>query len=137
MEQGRYVWRCNAAVAHSKWWQAVFRVALSLLGAGVFYVAWLAAFLLTVPLDSPIVQTTLWLLAPVLSAAGFSAGILIAERLFKSARSRPLRLFIWPLIGCALGAAAVFSFGPMLIVFGMFGAGTASIILREVVRIRR
>jgi hypothetical protein len=39
---------------------------------------------------------------------------------------------IWPLIGCSLGAAAVFWFGPMLIVFGMFVAGTASVVVREV-----
>ena len=37
------------------------------------------------------------------------------------------------MIGCALGAVAVIWFGPMLIVFGMFVAGTASIALREMV----
>jgi hypothetical protein len=113
----------------------VIRVALSLFSAGVFYFAWLAAFLLTASSDGSAAQIILWLLAPVVTAAGFSAGILIAERLFKADRSRPLHLFIWPLIGCAIGAAIVFWFGPMLIVFGMFAAGTASIMLREVVRI--
>jgi hypothetical protein len=32
-----------------------------------------------------------------------------------------------------MGAAAVFWFGPMLIVFGMFAAGMASLVLREVI----
>jgi hypothetical protein len=36
------------------------------------------------------------------------------------------------MIGCAIGAAVVYWFGPMLIVFGMFAAGTASVALREV-----
>jgi hypothetical protein len=113
----------------------VITVALSLFCAGVFYFAWLAAFLLAASPDGSIAQIVLRLLAPVVTAAGFSAGILVSERLFKADKSRPLRLFLWPLIGCAVGAGIVFRFGPMLIVFGMFAAGTASIVIREVVLI--
>ena len=43
------------------------------------------------------------------------------------------RILVWPLIGCAVGAGIVYWFGPMLIVFGMFVAGTASVALRETV----
>jgi len=42
-----------------------------------------------------------------------------------------LRTFIWPLVGCVLGAVAVVWFGPMLIVFGMLVVGTGSVALRE------
>ncbi len=43
------------------------------------------------------------------------------------------QIYIWPLIGCSIGAGAVYWFGPMLIVFGMFVVGTASVALREMV----
>jgi len=48
-----------------------------------------------------------------------------------------LNIFKWSLAGCAIGAGSVVWFGPMLIVFGMFLVGTASVALREVVRIRK
>jgi len=47
------------------------------------------------------------------------------------------RIFVWPLFGCALGAIAVYWYGPMLIVFSMLAAEAASIVLREVVLISR
>ena len=109
---------------------SLFRIAFSLLCAGVFYFAWLAAFLLTARLDSSVVETTLWLLAPMTTAAGFATGIMILERLTKSSRTRFSRLLAWPLLGCAIGAGIVYEFGPMLIVFGMLVAGTASVALR-------
>jgi hypothetical protein len=114
-------------------WRALVRVAFSLLCACLFYSAWMAAFLLTTRLDSPAVETILWILAPVMTAAGFATGIAIRERLAGTARPSFLRIFIWPLIGCAVGAGFVYWFGPMLIVFAMLAAGTASITLREMV----
>ena len=48
-----------------------------------------------------------------------------------TSKSKFLATFKWTLIGCTLGAAAVVYFGPMLIVFGMFAAGTASMVVRE------
>ena len=116
-----------------RFWRAFVRVALSLLCAGVFYSAWLAAFLLVDRLDSAVVETILWLSAPVATAAGFAAGVIAVERLTGAGKTGFWRIFLWPLIGCAIGAASVYWFGPMLIVFGMFAAGTASLVLREVV----
>lgn len=113
-------------------WRALVRVALSLLCAGLFYAAWLAVFLLTAELDHPIVQAIRWLSAPVITAAGFATGIAIPGRFTKAKRVGFLRVLLWPLIGCAVGAGAVYWFGPMLIVFGMFAAGTASVVIREV-----
>jgi hypothetical protein len=114
-------------------WRAFVRVGLSLLCAGVFYSGWMAAFLLTARLDSSIVQAIGWLTAPVVTAAGFAAGIAVSEHLAKRSKTKFIRILVWPLVGCAVGAAAVYWFGPMLIVFGMFATGTASVILREAV----
>lgn len=116
-----------------RFWKAIFRIAFSLLCASIFYAAWMAVFILTTRLDSPVVETILWLLAPVITAAGFAAGIAIVERRTKKERSSFLRIFVWPLIGCAAGAGIVYWFGPMLIVFAMLAAGTVGISLREVV----
>lgn len=110
---------------------ALARVACSLLCAGMFYFAWMAAFFLAAGLESPTMEASLWLLAPVITAAGFTVGIIVSERLTRTERSRFLRTFMWPLIGCAIGAGAVYWFGPMLIVFGMFACGTVSVALRE------
>ncbi len=109
------------------WRGVLLRVALALAGAGVFYVAWLAVFLLVVKLDISIIEAALWLLAPVATAAGFATGIVVAER-----GSKFSRVVTWPLVGCVIGAGAVYWFGPMLIVFGMFVAGTVSVVLREI-----
>jgi hypothetical protein len=78
------------------------------------------------------VEVVGWLSAPVATATGFATGIAIFEHLTGASKTRFFRLFKWPMIGCAIGAGAVYWFGPMLIVFGMFAAGTASVALREV-----
>jgi hypothetical protein len=97
----------------------------------------LALFLLIMGRASPTVEAILRLLTPVTTAAGFALGIALFERLAGHSRTAFLRILIWPLVGCAIGAGAVYWFGPMLIVFGMFAAGTASIALREVYLWRR
>ena len=112
-------------------WRSLVRIAFSLLGGGVLYFLWMAAFLWAARLDSPAVETVLWLLAPVVTAVGFAAGVATLERL-DGTRTGFLRILTWPLVGCALGAGVVYWFGPMLIVFGMLAAGTASVALREV-----
>ena len=112
---------------------AVLRVAVSVVCAGVFYVGWMAVFIPAFKTGSVVLRGIGWLSAPVVTAAGFATGIAICEYLARTRRTDLLRMFRWPLIGCALGAGAVFPFGPMLIVFGMFAAGTASVALREVV----
>ena len=132
-------------------WRTFVGVILSVVCAGLFYFVWMATFLLTRSLHNPIVEAALWLSAPVVTATGFATGIALSENNFalcaqfsrtklgscfwttpKTGRTRFHRIFIWPLIGCAIGAGVVYWFGPMLIVFGMFVAGTASVVLREV-----
>ena len=118
-------------------WKVLLRLASSLLGAVVFYAAWMAAFITVTRSGSVVAETILWLLAPVMTAAGFAVGITVAERLTKREKSSFIRIYVWPLAGCAIGAAVVYPFGPMLIVFGMFAAGTASVAIREIVSLSR
>ena len=118
-------------------WGVVVRLASSLAGAGVFYTAYLAVFLTATKSGSVIVETVLWLLAPVVTAAGFAVGVTAAERLARKDRTSFIRIYMWPLVGCAIGAAIVYPFGPMLIVFGMFAAGALSIAVREIVSLAR
>ncbi len=112
---------------------AMARVAVSALFAGLFYFAWLAAFLAAFQQSGVAVKAVLWLIAPVFTAAGFAAGLASAMRLTKAPREGFLGTFLWPLVGCTLGAAVAVWFGPMLIVFGMFLGGTGSVALREVI----
>ena len=109
---------------------------MSLLGGGIFYYFWMSTFLLSHRAAGPTVEALLWVLAPIVTATGFMVGAAILE---PAARTGPgfLRLLRWPLVGCALGAGAVYWLGPMLIVFGMLMAGTLSIALREVIALSR
>ena len=92
-----------------------------------------AAVLLVGEPGSAVAYAARWLSAPVVTAAGFAAGAALGERLTRVREARFWRILPWPLVGCAVGAGAVYWFGPMLIVFGMFAAGTASVLVREVV----
>ena len=78
-------------------WRMLARAALSLLCAGVFYVAWMAAFLLTRKLNGTIAQAIRWLSSPAITAAGFALGIAVSERFTSTRRSGFLRIYLWPL----------------------------------------
>jgi hypothetical protein len=105
---------------------------LSLLLGGISYFLWMATFLLTSKINSPIIETSMWILAPVITAFGFALGVLIFERYNKTSATNFLNIYRWPLIGCAIGAISVYWYGPMLIVFTMLLAGELSILLREI-----
>ncbi len=113
-------------------WRTSIRIFLSALSAGIFYSAWMAAFLFAEKLNMTLADYLLWALAPLFTAAGFATGILVLDRINGTRSTKFLPIFIWPLIGCAIGAIAVYWFGPMLIVFGMFVCGTLAIAIREV-----
>jgi len=112
---------------------SVLRVGASLFFAGVVYLLWLAAFIPIMKADSRIGSMAGWTSAPVVTALGFTYGVLIFNRIAKAQEASFVRVFPWALIGCGVGAAVVYPFGPMLIVFGMFAAGTACMVVREVV----
>ena len=107
-------------------------VVISLVCGGAFYFGWMAVFLLALKLDRPVLNALLWPLAPVITAAGFAVGVVIAQRLTGAERSGFVRVYRWPLVGCIVAAAAVYPVGPMLIVFAMLAAGTVSVALREI-----
>lgn len=111
----------------------VVKVVVSLAFAGVFYTFWMAVAISVFKsgAHNSVLDAVFWLSAPVIAAAGFAAGIAIFDRLCGARKPGFLNAFKWSFIGCAVGATAVFPFGPMLIVFGMFGVGTAAISLRE------
>jgi len=111
---------------------AAVKIAASVLSAGAFYALWLSAILLTAELDHSFVESIAWISAPLVTATGFTFGVMAYERLTGTGTARFLPVFAWPLAGCVAGALAVYWYGPMLIVFGMFAVGTASIALREI-----
>ena len=117
-------------------WRLVFKVVVSLAGGILFHLLWLVLFLLVFGSGGQAPQPVLWLLAPAVTAAGFTVGAAALEPAARTRRGFP-RLLIWPLVGCAVGAGAVYRFGPMLIVFGMLAAGTLSVLLREILSLSR
>lgn len=129
----RALGRVAVAVAVRSILEGFARIASSVLFAAIFYIGWMAIFIPAFKTGSSLIRGIAWLSAPVVTAAGFTTGIWIAERLIATRRASFSRIFAWPLVGCAVGAGTVFWFGPMLIVFGMFAAGTASVILKEVI----
>lgn len=114
--------------------RTLLRVVCSVLCAGGTYFVWMATFIFLRDAGGQAVRALLWLVAPVVTALGFAVGAALHERLAEGRSDSFARVYLWPLVGCSVGAAAVFPFGPMLIVFGMFLMGTASMILRELVR---
>jgi hypothetical protein len=103
------------------------RVALAVLLAGVFYAAWMAVAIPTIKAGSGgwIVKVVLWILAPIVTGFGFALGPKIFDLFAPAARRTSLwKAYKWCLAGCAIGGGVLWLFGPMLIVFGMFTAGT-------------
>jgi hypothetical protein len=117
-------------------WQAALRVIASLCIGVLCYIIWLGVFLLVSPVEG-IISVMLWLAAPLITGVGFATGTLIFNRLAKVDGGSFIQSLVWPSVGCILGAAIVYPFGPMLIVFAMLALGTLSVATREIVRIVR
>jgi hypothetical protein len=112
-------------------WLRLSRILVATLFGGFFYSIWLAVYLLLSPEDG-LLETILWLTVPVITAIGFTLGNIVFDRLWKLPSTPFLTLISWPLLGCIVGAIAVYWFGPMLIVFSMLMLGTLSMMAREV-----
>ena len=110
---------------------------VALICGGILYGIWLAAFLLIPVPYGFAFHLALWLAAPVVTALGFAIGAALVERRTEESSARFSAIYLWALIGCSAGAAAIYPFGPMLIVFGMIFAGTLSVMIRQIVRCRR
>jgi hypothetical protein len=99
-------------------WKPSVLVVLSRLCAGLFFLGWLAVFLLTQGARSPAAHVLRWVLGPVVTATGFTVGLAFGERFIHRQQTSYLRVFLWPSVGCAIGAGVIYSFGPMLTVLG-------------------
>jgi hypothetical protein len=110
----------------------IYRVLGSVMGAIVMYALWLMAVLARMPRPPVPPSFALTLTAPVVTAVGFALGMLVVERFTQRRQSALRATFLWTLTGCAVGTLAMFPFGGMLVGFGMFGLGTAALIVREV-----
>jgi hypothetical protein len=112
------------------------RVIISVAFAGIFYVGWMAVAIVVLESGPLPAKALCWLSAPVVTGAGFISGLALFELLPGTRKSRLRDIVLWPLAGCAIGAAVVFFFGPMLIVFAMFALGATSILAKEIVGIK-
>jgi hypothetical protein len=117
----------------------LLRITLSVIFAGVLYTGWLA---IVIPIFKSgfggwVVKGVLWIVAPIITGLGFTVGPVIFELWPTAEKSGFWRRYKWTLVWCAIGGGICFLFGPMLIVFGMFGAGTLSVMIFEVLRLRK
>jgi hypothetical protein len=97
----------------------------------------MALFLVCYAYLSPLFRGLLWIPAPIITGLGFFAGAALFIRLRRLPHPPLLHLYLYPLIGCSIGAAVVFPFGPMLIVFSMCLLGSLSMLLFEFADFRR
>ena len=107
-------------------------VSLSILAAVVFHIGWLAAFIPAAKSGVVVLKILGWTLAPVVTATGFATGLWIGERWLTQRTADFLRIFMWPLVGCVLVAAALGRIGPMWVGIGIFIGGAVCVVLREV-----
>ena len=112
------------------------RIIVSVIFAGIFYTGWLAVAIPVIKSGPLFAKALCWLSAPLITAAGFASGIAIFELSPGTRKSKPRDIVLWPLAGCTIGAALVFFFGPMLIVFAMFALGTAGVLAKEIMSIK-
>ena len=107
-------------------------VAVSILMAFAFHVGWLAAFIPAAKSGVFVLKILGWMLAPFVTALGYATGLRLGERVLTTRNTDFLRIFVWPLVGCTLGATALSWVGPMWVGIGTFIGGATSVVLREV-----
>ncbi len=107
-------------------------VSVSILVAGVFHIGWLAAFIPAAKSGVMLLKIFGWISAPIVTTLGYAVGLFVGERLLNQRKTNFLRVFVWPLVGCSLGAVALSWLGPMWIGIGIFVGGAASAVFREV-----
>ena len=106
-------------------------LAASVLVAGVFHIGWLAAFIPAAKSGVVALKILGWISAPVVTAVGYAVGVWLGERLLTQRKTDFLQIFLWPLVGCTLGATALSWIGPMWAGIGTVVGGAASVVLRE------
>jgi hypothetical protein len=126
-------------VSIKKFVGVLLRVGVSVIFAGIFYIGWMAIAIPTIKtgFGGFFFRGVIWILAPIITGLGFAVGQKIFELLPYTEKSGFWETYKWCLAGCAIGGGILWLFGPMLIVFGMFAAGTMSVVLHEAARIRK
>jgi len=115
---------------HGSIWGSLLRVFVSGILGSTFYLIWMGMFLWIRP-QGGFTQTVMWVVAPLFTGVGFGVGVYLTNQVIRERQDHFLRITVWPLIGCSVGALLVYWFGPMLIVFSMLAAGAFSIAVRE------
>ena len=111
---------------------ACIRLLGSLLGGIIAFAVWLVAVLIRMPRPPVPPSFAVTLTAPVVAAAGFGFGMLVVERLTQRRQGGFRGAFVWSLVGGTIGTLAMFPFGGMMAGFGLFGFGTAAMLIREI-----
>ena len=117
-------------------WSACFRLLGSLLGGIIAFAVWLVAVLIRMPRPPVPPSFAVTLTAPIVTAAGFGLGMLVAERLTRCRRNGFRGAYLWSLVGGTIGTVAMFPLGGMMAGFGLFILGTAALLIREVLYLR-
>ena len=128
----------------ANWWQrggsamlnACVRLLGSLLGGIIAFAVWLVAVLVRMPRPPVPPSFAVTLTAPVVTAAGFGLGMLVAERLTQRRQSGFRVAYLWSLAGGTIGTLAMFPFGGMMAGFGLFILGTMALLIREVLYLK-
>jgi len=115
---------------------ACFRLLGSLLGGIIAFAVWLVAVLVRMPRPPVPPSFAVTLTAPVVTAAGFGLGMLVAERLTRRSQSGFRGAYLSSLVGGTMGTLAMFPFGGMMAGFGLFFLGTGALLIREVLYLR-
>jgi len=103
------------------------RVAVALVIGVACHAAWVVLFILGASLGaSAIVRGALWLAAPIVTAAGYAAGLAIRVRGTSPLAWRFPHLFVAVAIGCTAGEIVGSRVGPMFAGLGVVGAGALS-----------
>jgi len=108
------------------------RMLAALAGGVILFAVWLVAVLSGMPRPPVPPSFAVTLAGAFVTAAGFALGMLAGERLTKRRRAGFGGIVRWSLAGCLVGALTMFPFGGMLAGFGIFGLGTAALLMREV-----
>lgn len=107
--------------------RSVVRLAIALVLGGALHAAWVVLFILGASLGaSGIAKDALWLAAPIMTAAGYAAGLTIRVRGAPTVERRFLQLFMIVLAACAAGAIVGRPIGPMFAGLGVLAAGALS-----------
>ena len=125
-------WKWLNARLGGAWVGAVIRLVTALAGGLVMFAAWLVIVLSRMPRPPVPPSFAVTLLAPVVAAAGFGAGMLAGERLTHRRQPDARGAFLWPLAGGTFGTVVMFPFGGMMAGFGLFGFAAAALLAREV-----